>query len=120
LHSNDFGGWAVVGLTPTTEGDSPRTKFILSVGAFLAAAVVLAGCGGSGSVSGTTGGVAGARHAQSSGNFRASVRGFETRLQASVHAIKRRNLRKAIASGGPILNDCMGTLGRIWAAPAAR
>lgn len=86
------------------------TKFILSVGALLAAAVVLAGCGGSGSASGTTGGVAGARHAQSSGNFRASVRGFEARLQTSARAFQGGNLTKAIASGGPILNDCMGTL----------
>jgi hypothetical protein len=77
---------------------------ILSVGALLAAAVVLAGCGGSGSASG---GVAGAR---STGSFSASVRGFEARLQTSVHAFQSGDLTKAIAPGGPMLNDCMGTL----------
>lgn len=86
------------------------TKSILSVGALLAAAVVLAGCGGSGSAKGTTGGVAGAHHAQSSGSFRAGVRGFAARLQTSVHAFQRGNLTKAIASGGPILNHCLGTV----------
>lgn len=86
------------------------TKFILSGGVLLAAAVVLAGGGGSGGASRTTGGVGGARHAQSSGNFRASVRGFAARLQTSVHAFQGGNLTKAIASGGPILNECMGTL----------
>jgi hypothetical protein len=86
------------------------TKAILSVGALLAVAIALAGCGGSGGASGTTGGVAGAHRAQGSGNFRASVHGFETRLQTSVHAFQSGNLSKAIASGGPLLNDCMGTV----------
>ena len=84
------------------------TKAILSVGALLAAAVALAGCGGTGSASGTTGGVAGAHNAQGSGNFRASVHGFEAQLQTSVHAFQGGNLTKAIASGGPLLNNCMG------------
>jgi hypothetical protein len=83
---------------------------ILSVGALLAVAIALAGCGGSGSASGTTGGVAGAHHAQGSGNFRASVHGFEAQLQTSVHAFQSGNLAKAIASGGPLLNDCMGAV----------
>jgi hypothetical protein len=87
------------------------TKAILSVGALLAAVVALAGCGGSGSASGTTGGVAGAhRAAHGAGNFRASVHGFEAQLQTSVHAFQSGNLAKAIGSGGPLLNDCMGTL----------
>lgn len=88
------------------------TKTMLSVGALLAVAVALAGCGGSGSGSanGTTGGVAGARHGQGSGNFRASVHGFEARLQTSVHAFQSGNLTKAIASGGPVLNDCMSVV----------
>jgi hypothetical protein len=86
------------------------TKAILSVGALLAVAVALAGCGGSGSASGTTGGVAGAHHAQGAGNFRASVHGFEARLQTSVQAFQSGDLAKAISSGGPLLNDCMGVV----------
>jgi hypothetical protein len=86
------------------------TKAILSVGALLAAAIALAGCGGSGSASGTTGGVAGAHHARGAGNFRASVQGFEARLQTSVHAFQSGNLTKAIASGGPLLTNCMQTV----------
>src|SRR5436853_2937588 len=86
------------------------TRAILSVGALLAVAVALAGCGGSGSASGTTGGVAGTHHAQSSANFRASVRGFATKLQTSVHAFQSGNLTKAITSGGPLLNDCLGVV----------
>ena len=86
------------------------TKSILSVGALLAAAVVLAGCGGSGSASGTTGGVAGAHHAQGSGNFRASVHGFEAKLQTSVRAFQSGNLTKAIASGGSLLTNCVQTV----------
>jgi uncharacterized lipoprotein YmbA len=88
------------------------TKAILSVGALLAAAIALAGCAGSGSgsASGTTGSVAGAQHAQGSGNFRASVHGFEAKLQTSVHAFQSGNLSKALASGGALLNDCMGAV----------
>lgn len=85
-------------------------RAILSVGALLAVAIALAGCGGGGSASGTTGGVAGVHHARGTGSFRASVRGFEARLQTSVHAFRSGNLTKAIASGGPILNDCMGVV----------
>ncbi|HJU37916.1 MAG TPA: hypothetical protein VJ716_10920 [Gaiellaceae bacterium] len=86
------------------------TRAILGVGALLAVAIALAGCGGGGSASGTTGGVAGAHHARGSGNFRASVHGFAARLQTSVHAFQSGNLTKAIASGGPVLNDCMGVV----------
>ncbi|HJQ75279.1 MAG TPA: hypothetical protein VJ814_10345 [Gaiellaceae bacterium] len=86
------------------------TKAILSVGALLAAAVALAGCGATGSASGTTGGVAGVKHAQGAGNFRAAVHGFEAQVQTSVGAFKSGNLSKAIASGGPLLNDCMGVV----------
>jgi hypothetical protein len=95
------------------------TKTILSVGALLAVAVALAGCGGSGSASGTTGGVAGAHHARSSGNFRASVHGFEARLQTSVHAFQSGNVTKAIASGGPLLNDCMSVVDTKFASHAS-
>jgi hypothetical protein len=86
------------------------TKTILSVGALLVAAAALAGCGGSGSASGTTGGVAGAHHAQGAGSFRASVHGFEAQLQTSVHAFQTGNLSKAVTSGGPLLNNCIGTV----------
>jgi len=81
-------------------------KTILSVGVLLALAIPLAGCGGS--ANGTTGGVADAHHARGSGNFRASVHDFEAKLQTSVHAFQSGNLPKAIMSGGPVLNDCMG------------
>jgi hypothetical protein len=86
------------------------TRAILGAGALLAVAVALAGCGGSGGASGTTGGVAGAHHAHSSASFRASVRGFAAKLQTSVHAFQSGNLTKAVASGGPLLNDCMGVV----------
>jgi hypothetical protein len=88
------------------------TRAILSVGALLAAAAALAGCAGSGGgrASGTTGGVAGVHHGQGSGNFRASIHGFEAQLQTSVQAFQHGNLSKAIASGGPILNNCMGVV----------
>jgi hypothetical protein len=86
------------------------TRTVLIAGALLAASVALAGCGGSGSASGTTGGVAGAHHAQGSGNFRASVHGFEAQLQTSVQAFQSGNLTKAISSGGPLLNDCMSVV----------
>ena len=88
------------------------TKAILSVGALLAAVIALAGCGGSGSssASGTTGGVAGAHHAKGAGNFRASVHGFEAQLQTSVKAFQNGNLSKAVASGGPLLNNCMSVV----------
>jgi len=84
------------------------TRAILGIGALLAAVVAFAGCGGS--ANGNTDGVAGAKHAQGSGNFRASVHGFEARLQTSVQALRSGNLTKAIASGGPLLNDCMGVV----------
>jgi hypothetical protein len=67
------------------------TKAILSVGVLLAAVVALAGCGGSGSAKGTTGGVAGAHRAQGSGNFRASVHGFAAKVQTSVRAFQSGN-----------------------------
>ena len=88
------------------------TKSIFGVGAVLVAAIALAGCagGGSGSATGTTGGTAGTHHAQGAGNFRASVHGFEARLQTSVHAFQSGNLAKAIASGGPLLTNCMHTV----------
>jgi len=110
LHSNGFELVGVSRLTPTTEGEPLMTKAILSAGALLAAAVALAGCGAGGRASGTTGGVSGAQHAQGAGNFRASVHGFEARLQTSVQAFQSGNLSKAIASGGPLLNDCMGVV----------
>jgi hypothetical protein len=84
------------------------TRAILGAGALVAVAVALAGCGGSGSASGTTGGMAGAHHGTGSGNFRASVHGFAAKIQTSADAFQNGNLSKAIMSGGPVLNDCMG------------
>src|SRR4029079_2466210 len=88
------------------------TRSISGVGVLLAAAIALAGCAGSGSgsASGTTGAVAGTEHAQGAGNFRASVHGFEARLQTSVRAVTIGNMRKAIASGGPLLTNCVQTV----------
>jgi hypothetical protein len=88
------------------------TKAILGVGALLAAAIALAGCGGSGrdSASVTTGGVAGAHHAQGAGNLRAGVHRFEARLQTSVRAFQSGNLTQAIASGGPLVTNCVQTV----------
>jgi hypothetical protein len=86
------------------------TKAILSVGALLVAVVALAGCGAGGSANGTTRGVAGAHHAHGSGSFRAGVHGLEARIQTSVQAFQGGNLSKAIASGGPVLNNCLKTV----------
>jgi hypothetical protein len=88
------------------------TRGILSGGALLAAAIALAGCAGSGngSATGTTGGVAGTHHARGSGNLRASVHGFEAKLQTSVHAFQSGNLAEAIASGGSLLTNCVKTV----------
>ena len=88
------------------------TRSISGVGVLLAAAIALAGCAGSGggSASDTTGGVAGSEHAQGAGNFRASVHGFEARLQTSVRAFQSGNMTKAIASGGPLLTNCVQTV----------
>lgn len=86
------------------------TRIILSVAALLAGAVALAGCGGGGSSAsgtvGTTSGVAGAHHTKGSGNFRASVHGFEARVQTSVNAFESGNLSSAISSGGSLLTNC--------------
>jgi hypothetical protein len=84
------------------------TRAILGFAALLAVAAALAGCGGGGSASGTTGSVAGAHHGAGSGSFRASIHGFAAQLQTSVQAFRRGNLTKAMMSGGPVLNNCMG------------
>jgi hypothetical protein len=88
------------------------TKATFGVAALLAAAIALAGCGGGGnsSASGSPGGIAGAPRAQGSENFRASVHGFEARLQTSVHAFQSGNLMRAIASGSPLLTNCVRTV----------
>jgi len=103
VHGNGFSAWVVDGLTP-------MPKPILGAGALFAVSIALAGCAGSssGSASGTTaGGIVGSHHAQGAGNFRASVHGFEARLQTSVHAFQSGNLTKAIASGGSLLTNCV-------------
>jgi hypothetical protein len=85
------------------------TKAILGVGALLAAAAALAGCGGSGSANGTTNGVAGARHEQGTATFGANIHGLATRVQTSVHAFQSGNLSGAVASGTP-LAQCQGVV----------
>lgn len=96
------------------------TKAILSVGALLAAAVALAGCGGSGSGSaggtigttaGTTSGVAGASTTKTAhGGFSATVHGFTARLQTSVKAFENGNVSAAASSGGSLLANCTSTV----------
>jgi hypothetical protein len=86
------------------------TKAIFSVGALFAAAIALAGCGGGSSASGTTGGVAGAHQTRGSGSFRASVHGFEARVQTSVQAFRSGNLAGAVSSGGSLLTSCARTV----------
>jgi hypothetical protein len=98
-------------------------RTILSTGALVAAATVIAGCGGSMSASGntttTTSGVAGAQKTRASAAFRLQVLGFEARLRAAVRKFESGNLAGAAAAGGPILNDCLNTVDA-QLAPAAR
>lgn len=107
------------------------TKAILSVGAILATAVVLAGCGGSGSASGgsasgtvstpagTTSGVAGVSTTKtattvygSSGgsSFNATASGLAAKIQKSVKQFANGNLAGAASSGASLLRSCNGTV----------
>lgn len=81
-------------------------RAILSAAALLVCALALAACGGSA----RTSGVAGARHTKGSGDFRASVHGFEARLQTSVHAFQNGNLAGAATNGGALLASCTSTV----------
>lgn len=89
-------------------------RTILSCAALLAAAIALAGCGGSTSASDTQSTVAGAHHAKAagstSGNFSASVHGFEGRLQTSVSAFQKGNIAAAASSAGSLLSNCSSTV----------
>jgi hypothetical protein len=82
----------------------------LSAVSLAVAALALAACGGSGKTSG----VAGAHHAKASGmasgSFRASVHGFEARLQTSVQKFESGNISGAAASGGSLLANCTSTV----------
>jgi hypothetical protein len=102
-------------------------KAILSVGAVLAAAVALAGCGGGGSSvggtvstpAGTTGGVAGVSTSQTSttvtassgsSSFSASVHGLYARIKRSVNQFENGNLSAAASSGASLLANCHSTV----------
>ena len=89
-------------------------RTIIGCAALLAAAIALAGCGGSTSASGTTNGVAGAHHTKAagstSGNLSASVHGFEGRLQTSVSAFQHGNIAAAASSAGSLLSNCASTV----------
>lgn len=88
------------------------TRLIFSVGALLAAAVALAGCGGSGggnaagTTVGATGGVAGVQTTRTTTSFRMRVQGLETQLQAAVQDLRSGNLSGAASAGGGVLTHC--------------
>ena len=86
-------------------------RTILSIAALLAGAAALAGCGGGSSAGTTTVSTTTAR-AEASGNFLASVHGFEARLQTSVKALQSGHLAKA-ASGARLLTTCSSFVGSI-------
>lgn len=105
------------------------TKAILSVGALLAAAVALAGCGGSsGSASGTvktpagtTSGVAGVSTTKTSttvtaqsgsSSFNATANGLSARIQKSVKQFESGNFGAAAASGASLLASCKPTVNK--------
>jgi hypothetical protein len=117
------------------DGGTPdMTKAILSVGAILAAAVALAGCGGSGSASGgsasgtvttpagTTSGVAGVSTTKTSttiygsssngSNFNATASGLAAKIQQSVKQFANGNLAGAASSGASLLRSCNSTVNR--------
>ncbi len=84
-------------------------RMILSVAALLVGAIAFAGCGGAGSMSGTTSGVAGAHHTKARAKFGATVHGFDARLQASVQALESGNISKAAAASS-LLTSCTSTV----------
>jgi predicted small secreted protein len=94
-------------------------RTILSVAALLAAAVALAGCGGSMSASGTTSGVAGAHHTKAGGSFSASAHGFEARIQTSVQKFETGDIGGAASSAGSLLTSCTSTVNSKLAPKAA-
>jgi hypothetical protein len=81
-------------------------RTILSVAALVVSALALAACGASGSTSG----VAGAHHSKAGGSFRASVHGFEARVQTSVQKFQSGDIAGAAMSGGSLLTSCTSTV----------
>ncbi|HZD87650.1 MAG TPA: hypothetical protein VE088_06560 [Gaiellaceae bacterium] len=103
------------------------TKAILSVGAVLAAAVALAGCGGGGSSvggtvstpAGTTGGVAGVSTSKTSttitassgsSSFSTTVQNLYSHIKKSVHQFENGDVAAAASSGGSVLANCTSTV----------
>ncbi|MGH3009104.1 MAG: hypothetical protein ACRDLM_06810 [Gaiellaceae bacterium] len=85
-------------------------RTILGVAALVISTLALAACGASGSTSG----VAGAHHAKAGGraggNFRASMHGFEARIQTSVQKFQSGDIAGAAMSGGSLLTSCTSTV----------
>lgn len=94
------------------------TRAILSVGALLGVAIALAGCGGGGSTTVTTGGVAGASIAKEAGSFQVKVRGFEARVANAVKAFENGNLAQA-AGADNLLANCSDIVKTKFAQQAA-
>lgn len=93
------------------------TRVILSAGAVIVGALVLAACGASGETR-----AVGTPPTKSAAQFRASVHSFEARLQASVEKFQSGNLSGAALSGGSLLANCThfvdGTLAKQATTPA--
>ena len=80
------------------------TRAIFSIAALLGAAIALAGCGGGGSGTVSTSGVAGASTAKGTASFHAQVQGFEAKIQSSVKAFENGNVSKASGAAGLLAN----------------
>lgn len=95
------------------------TRVLITMGALLAAAVALAGCGGSGSVAsgttvgatvGTTGGVAGVQTTQGSAGFSARVNNLQSRIRTAMRKLANGNVTGAASVGGTLLMNCQSTV----------
>ena len=96
------------------------TRVILPLGAALAAAVALAGCGGGGSVSAngttvgttvrTTGGVAGAQTTQGSASFGVQATHIRDQIRKAMSKLRNGDVAGAAAAGGSLLTNCQNTV----------
>jgi len=95
------------------------TRKIVGIGAALAAAAALAGCGGSASTSAgtvgatatggmTTSGVAGAQTTR--GSVEVQVQGMHDDIQQAVNAIQNGDVAGMANAGGSIVRNCQDTL----------
>jgi len=93
------------------------TRVILGIGAMLAAAVALAGCGGGVSANGTTvgttmsggtttSGVAGAQTTKGSASFHVRVTNLRNRIRQAMQKLRNGNVTGAAAAGGTLLTNC--------------